>query len=105
MIKLKCTRRTFKYFWLYNNNFKGDNFIFDDFQWNADNYIKQSYSHYKEKRKNKEKNRNKDLKELFVEYLDTYHGITIIIDVKMFQSFVWVIKENIEGKSDYNSLI
>ena len=92
---------------------KEDKFVFDDFQKNADSYSDVCYSHYKEKSKKTIKDKTKDLKQLFVECLATCHGITTVkgkligdpIDVKMFKSCGWVLKENVENKNNYDSLV
>lgn len=92
---------------------KDNKFIFDDFQKTAEPYAQVCYSHYKEKSKNKVKDKTKDLKQFFVECLATCHGITTVkgkligdpIDVKMFQSCGWVLKENVENQNNYDSLV
>ena len=92
---------------------KENKFVFDDFQKNADSYTQVGYTHYKEKSKKTVKDKTKDLKQLFVECLATCHGITTVkgkligdpIDVKMFQSCGWVLKENVENKNNYDSLV
>ena len=88
-------------------------FVFDNFQKGAEEYAKVCYNHYKEKAKGEVKDRTSDLKEYFIECLACCHGNTIVkgkmigdpIDVKMFQNCGWTLKENIENKGNYDSLV
>ncbi|MCQ2821022.1 MAG: HAD-IC family P-type ATPase, partial [archaeon] len=93
--------------------FKDKKFVFDEFQQTADEYSNVCYSHYKNKIKGLVKDRINDLKEYFIECLATCHGNTVVkgkmigdpIDVKMFQACGWQLKENIENKNNYDSLV
>ena len=88
-----------------NNKFAFNNF--------TDSCIKDSdiiVDHFKQQRNNNYKNRSKDLLQLYVECLACCHCLTYVkekligdpIDVKMFESTGWIMKENIDTGNETN---
>lgn len=82
--------------------------VFDGFEKTAENMSKKAFEYFKQKAQKKGKEKKRELKQLYVECLGTCHGITLVnskligdpIDVKMFESIEWNLKEIGEVKEN-----
>jgi len=95
-----------------------NSFMFEIFLDNIDNQVFNNFSYYREKMLNSnnsnwKQDKNKDINSYFVECLATCHSLTKVngkiigdpIDIAMFESTGWVLKENLEDEENYDSLI
>ena len=91
---------------------ENQNFEFNNFIENCENYSKIIIEHFKKKKnENNYKNKNNDLLQNYIECLACCHCLTYVngklvgdpIDVKMFESVDWIMKENENRESNENS--
>jgi cation-transporting ATPase 13A3/4/5 len=98
--------------------FTSNSFQFDNFVEKLDNVVEDNYNYYRERMLNKDNehwklDKHKDINSYFIENLATCHSLTRVndklmgdpIDIRMFESTGWILKENLENEENYDSLV